>query len=48
MGKWEYQLIPLASDRAPPQVEVPLNAAGEDGWEVATVYISGAGYKFSY
>jgi hypothetical protein len=43
--KWEYQLITLATDRDPSQIQVTLNAAGNDSWELVAVYPSAAAFN---
>ena len=35
---WEYDLMPLASNRPYSEVQQTLNATGNNGWELIAVY----------
>jgi hypothetical protein len=36
--KWEYQLMMFANERDLPSVQEGLNATGEQGWELVSIY----------
>jgi hypothetical protein len=38
ISKWEYTLVPLATDRDDENVQDALNGVGEQGWELTAVY----------
>ncbi len=42
---WEYQLIEIAPNRPPPEIQDTLNALGEQRWEFVSVYVSNVGYN---
>ena len=43
MEKWEYNLLVQSPNTECASCEAALNGLGEDGWELVTLYVNGAG-----
>jgi hypothetical protein len=43
MEKWEYNLLVQSPNTECTKCEAALNGLGEDGWELVTFYVNGAG-----
>jgi hypothetical protein len=43
MEKWEYNLLVQSPNTECARCEAALNGLGEDGWELVTFYVNGAG-----
>jgi hypothetical protein len=45
MEKWEYNLLVQSPNTECAKCEAALNGLGEDGWELVTLYVNGAGHN---
>ena len=43
MEKWEYNLLVQSPNTECAECEAALNGLGENGWELVTFYVNGAG-----
>jgi hypothetical protein len=43
MEKWEYNLLVQSPNTECARCEAALNGLGEDGWELVTFHVNGAG-----